>query len=395
MASMRKRVIAMAASMALLASAVAPGASAAGSAGAPAGVTPDPVPLKTWYTQPAPQTAEGWEQQATPLGNGHIGAMVFGGVAGDKIQVNEKTIWSGGPGADPDYNYGIQTESADAKAALNELREILQKHATEFTETQKAHFDDNGNLITGNYSYGEDAARIAELEKQLYGDRSTYGSYQTLGDIYITDPSGNDSYTDYRRELDLRRGVATVSYRQDGVDYTREYFVSYPGNVMVMRLTASEKGALDRDITLDSIQPQKTVTGDIVNNTITMRGRPSDHDENGEEFVQQLKVTATGGSVVTIGSTSSAAPHTQRASPRPCPPIRSRTACGASCAKVTSVSRVRPSSTTVCLTVCPCAVTGSASASSIAAAFINARFMWFPPLPRCFFLPTIKTSGQM
>ena len=298
-------MIAMAASMALLASAVAPGASAAGSAGTLAGVTPDPVPLKTWYTQPAPQTSEGWEQQATPLGNGHIGAMVFGGVAGDKIQVNEKTIWSGGPGADPDYNYGIQTESADAKAALNELREILQKHATEFTETQKAHFDDNGNLITGNYSYGEDAARIAELEKQLYGDRSAYGSYQTLGDIYITDPSGNDSYTDYRRELDLRRGVATVSYRQAGVDYTREYFVSYPGNVMVMRLTASEKGALDRDITLDSIQPQKTVTGDMVNNTITMRGRPSDHDENGEEFVQQLKVTATGGSVVTIGSTSS------------------------------------------------------------------------------------------
>lgn len=299
---MKKRVISMAASMAILAASV-PMGQAAASVSAES-LPADPVPLQTWYTQPAPMTADGWEQQATQLGNGLIGAMVFGGVSREKIQVNEKSIWSGGPGADPNFNYGIQTDSDKAKAALNELRSILQKYATKFTETQKAYIDGSGKLVTGDYSYGEDAARIAELEKELYGDRSTYGSYQTLGDIYLSDPSGNDDYTDYRRSLDLRRGVATIAYRQNGVAYTREYFVSYPGNVMVMKLTADTPGALNRDITLDSVQPQKSIVSDVVENTITMSGRPSDHDENGEVFTQQVKVVAKGGSVVTIGGKS-------------------------------------------------------------------------------------------
>lgn len=299
---MRKRVISMAASMAILTASIPMGQAAAV---VHTDDTIPPVPLQTWYTRPAPNTADGWEQQATQLGNGLIGAMIFGGVAKEKIQVNEKSIWSGGPGADPDFNYGIQTESANAKAALNELRTILQKQATEFTDTKKAHFGDQGQLVTGNYSYGENAARIAELEKEHFGDRSTYGSYQTLGDIYLSDPAGNDSYSGYKRSLDLRRGVATISYQQSGITYSREYFVSYPGNVMVMKLTASQAGAINRDITLDSVQPQKSIVSDVVDNTITMSGRPSDHDENGEIFTQQIKVMAKGGSVVTIGGKSS------------------------------------------------------------------------------------------
>ncbi|MGI6265211.1 MAG: glycosyl hydrolase family 95 catalytic domain-containing protein [Acutalibacteraceae bacterium] len=258
------------------------------------------VPLQAWYTAPAPLTAEGWEQQATQLGNGYMGAMVFGGVQRDRIQTNEKTVWSGGPGADENFNYGIITDSAKAKAALNEIRAILQKRVKLLTP---AHYEGN-RLVTANYSYGEDEARLVELSKELYGDRSAYGSYQTLSEIDIVDPSGNDAYADYRRVLDLRTGTASVTYKQAGVTYTREYFVNYPQNVMVVRLKADKSGALNRDISLDSVQPQKIISGDVVNNTLTMRGRPSNHGENGEVFVQQIKVIATGGSVVTVGDTS-------------------------------------------------------------------------------------------
>lgn len=302
---MKRRMIAMAASVALLTSAVQPALRVTGDSQIGQGeISASTVPLQAWYTQPAPLTADGWEQQATQLGNGLIGAMVFGGVAKEKIQVNEKSIWSGGLGADENFNYGIQTDSDKAKAALNELRSILQKQATDFANTKKAYIDGNGKLVTGNYSYGADAARITELEQELYGDRSAYGSYQTLGDIYLSDPVADDRYTDYRRSLDLRRGVATVVYTQNGIRFTREYFISYPGNIMVMRLTASEKGALNRDITLDSVQPQKSIVSDVVDNTVTMTGRPSDHGENGEVFTQQIKVIANGGSIVTIGGTS-------------------------------------------------------------------------------------------
>ncbi len=268
------------------------------------GISTNVIPLEAWFTSPAANSTEGWEQQASQLGNGYMGAMVFGGVANEKIQVNEKTVWSGGPGADPNFNYGIQTDSAEAKAALNELREILQKHAITFSETKQAYVDASGKVITGNYSYGEDADRIAELREYLYGDRSTYGSYQTLGDIYLTDPSGFDYYTDYKRSLDLHRGVVTITYKQSGTTFKREYFMSYPNNMMVMKLTADAPGKLNRDISIDSVQPQKTITGDLKNNTITMVGRPSDHNENGEIFAQQLKIMATGGSTVTIGGKS-------------------------------------------------------------------------------------------
>lgn len=299
----KKRVIAMIASAAML-TGMSPLIGSAETNSATDGIEPNKVPLQTWYTKPAAMSQDGWEKEATPLGNGLIGAMVFGGVAQDKIQVNEKTIWSGGPGADENFNYGIKTDSDDAKAALNELRAIFQKRASDFTKNHKAYINASGKLVTANYGYGEDAERIRELMKYSDGDRSTYGSYQTLGDMYIADPTGNNGYTDYKRSLDLRRGVMTVTYKQGETTFTREYFINYPDNMMVIRLTADKKGVLNRDISVDSVQPQKVVTGDVVNNTITMVGRPSDHGENGEIFAQQLKITQTGGSVVTIGGQS-------------------------------------------------------------------------------------------
>ncbi|MBO5798332.1 MAG: glycoside hydrolase N-terminal domain-containing protein, partial [Clostridia bacterium] len=133
--------------------------------------------------------ATDWESEATPIGNGYMGGMIFGGVDSDHIEVNEKTVWSGGPGANPNYNFGISTKSADSKKAINDLRQALQDLATDFTANKKAYLDSNGNVVAQDYSYGNRATEIANLQKPLYGSRAVFGFYQSLGDLYINDPA--------------------------------------------------------------------------------------------------------------------------------------------------------------------------------------------------------------
>lgn len=313
---MKKRVSGVVLSAAMLASAVLPtaGAGMVSAQAATAGDLSATLPLQVWYDEPAEMTHEGWEQHATPLGNGFLGAMVFGGVAKDKIQVNEHTIWSGGPGANPDYNGGQTDMTAQERyAILQDVRQKLQKVSDAFEQYLAEHPDYDGSKKYDDF-YTQCGLNKAEVEaqiKSLFGEKSNFGSYQTLEDIYISDPTvagdtvdGKATYSNYKRTLDLNEGVVTVSYRQNGVTYTREYFVSNPGNVMVVRLTASEKGKLTREITIDSPHSNKSIYADIYNNTITMTGQPSDQSADGLKFAQQLKVVAEGGSVMTLGDTS-------------------------------------------------------------------------------------------
>src|SRR5690606_27935973 len=99
--------------------------------------------LKTHYNSPATK----WENEALPVGNGHIGAMVFGGVDEDVILVNEKTLWSGGPGKNPDYNGGHRRTPAENHRTLQHIRNTLQEKMTDFTATQSAGIDANGKVI--------------------------------------------------------------------------------------------------------------------------------------------------------------------------------------------------------------------------------------------------------
>jgi len=186
-----------------------------------------PIPAKLWYARPAdasaPDKADGWQNdpewlQALPVGNGFLGAMVFGGVNRERLQLNEKSVWSGSP----DDN-----DNPDAYAALGEIRRLLfegrYKEATELTlKTQVCRGVGSGH---GN------------------GAEVPFGCYQTLGDLWL-DFGKSAGFEEYRRELDLDRGVATVSYLQDGIRYKREIFASYPDRALVVRLTADKKGAL-------------------------------------------------------------------------------------------------------------------------------------------------------
>jgi alpha-L-fucosidase 2 len=235
-------------------------------------------PLRIWYKQPADATVKdnvnGWENnkewlRALPVGNGFLGAMVFGDVNYERIQLNEKSLWSGSP--DDDNN-------PEAFGSLNQIRELLfqgkYKEATDLTlKTQVCKGAGSG--------YGN-------------GANVPFGCFQTLGDLWI-DFGKNSEYTNYHRELDLDRAVVTVSYQQDGVQFKREIFSSNPGRVLVMRLTADKKGALSFTSHLD--RPERfqvtTETDHLLMTGTLSNGKGGD----GMKYAARFKAISKGGSV--------------------------------------------------------------------------------------------------
>ncbi len=163
----------------------------------------DDAPTTLWYRAPAAT----WNE-ALPVGNGRLGAMIFGGVARERLQLNEETLWTGGP-----YDPVVK----GAAAALPEIRRLL---------------------------FAGDIARAHDLfGRRMMGVPYEQMKYAPLGDLLLTFP-GDSAVTGYRRELDLDEAVVRVSYRRDGVTYAREVFASAPDQVLVVRLTADRPEAI-------------------------------------------------------------------------------------------------------------------------------------------------------
>jgi len=394
-----------------------------------------------------------WESEALPIGNGYMGAMIYGGVYSDIIQVNEHTLWSGGPGANPNYNGGHLRTPEINKRNLQDVRNALQVKMTDFSKNKAAFIDANGRVVTNNYTEdkefrmlllgreNEDTGNPGKTDpnKGITGSDANFGSYQTLGNIEIaynsvagyiinieTDcestqsaeavanlfdnnintkwyaaggfkslpcyiaweypapyttksyslTSGNDTpgrdpkswklygsnngssytlineqtnivfdqrrqtktfnlakaetykyykieitaiqedmppqlseislipnadlpeYTNYSRQLDIDNSIHTISYNEDGTLFSREYFMSYPDNILVIRLKANASGKISRTFSITSPQPNKTITAQ--GNVITMTGRPTDHRTDALKFAQQVKIINTGGSLSTV-----------------------------------------------------------------------------------------------
>lgn len=189
---------------------------------------------KLWFNKPATQWVE-----ALPLGNGHIGAMVFGGVGEELIQLNESTLYSGGPVK--------QTINPEAYTYLPQIREALLKE--------------------------EDYTKANALAKKMQGAFTE--SYMPLGDVVIKQDFGNSQPSSYYRGLDLQNAVATTSFTVEGVDYKRELFTSATANACVMRITASRKAALTFDISTKSLLRYRlTANG---RNEIVVNGKAPAH----------------------------------------------------------------------------------------------------------------------
>src|SRR5215217_1925767 len=162
---------------------------------------PPEEPLSLWYRRPAKEWLE-----ALPVGNGRLGAMVFGGVARERLQLNEDTLWAGGP-YDP--------TNADALAELPEARRLI--------------FD-------GRY---KDAEKL--LSERMMAKPLRQMPYQPLGDLLLDFPEVK-SVSTYRRDLDLDSATARVTYTADGVRFTREVFSSPADQVIIVRLSADRPG---------------------------------------------------------------------------------------------------------------------------------------------------------
>jgi len=234
-----------------------------------------------------------WESEALPIGNGHIGAMVFGGVPVDVIQVNEHTLWSGGPGKNPKYNGGHLRTAVENHQSLQNARRALQEKVRDFRANNTIKVGASG--VTSS-DYSPEDEQLRSYIEGLMGDRTDFGSYQSLSNIHIADTQPS-AFTNYSRELDIDNAIQKITYSQAGVNYTREYFVSYPDNVIVIRLTADKPGKISKKFYLTS--PQTNINVRVNDyNIITMEGSPADHVAPKKlKFAQQLKVIPVGGTL--------------------------------------------------------------------------------------------------
>lgn len=199
--------------------------------------------LKMWYKQPA----RNWNE-ALPIGNGRLGAMVFGRVDQELIQLNEETLWSGGP--------ANNNANPHAVKYLPKVRKALEN---------------------GDYKLAE------ELTKQMQGLFTE--SYEPLGDLVISqDVKGTPS--DYRRELDISDAVSTTRFTVDGVEYSREIFISAPDQVMVVRLKAAKKGALNFTAGTSSPLVYRNVA--IGTDQLAMKGQAPAHTD--PSYMQTMEI---------------------------------------------------------------------------------------------------------
>lgn len=228
-------------------------------AGAPAA---DPA-VTLWYDAPAAI----WDE-ALPVGNGRLGAMVFGGAAEERLQLNEDSLWSGGP---------QDADNPESLAHLDEVRRLL--FAGEYAAAQALAVE---KLVCRGSGSGLGRGSLLE-----------YGSYQTLGDLLLTFPDHAEA-TDYRRELDLDAATVRVRYRVGGTAYMREAFASAPHQCLVVRVTADGPTGITGTIALRRVEHAVTETeGDA---GLVMRGRLRNVDAPGMRFCARLRVATEGGS---------------------------------------------------------------------------------------------------
>ena len=183
-----------------------------------------------WYDQPA---GEVW-LDGLFIGNGYMGGNVFGRIEHERIALNESTFWSGRP---VDYN------DPEAHNYFDQIKALM--YAKKYKEAERL------------------------VDAHFYGKPANQQTYVPVGDLLLEFPAPAEPVTDYYRELDMETGIVKVCYTQDGVQMTREVFMSYPDHVMVMRVSADQPGKVNVEAKLDSPFRRAVCAAD---NRLTMQG---------------------------------------------------------------------------------------------------------------------------
>lgn len=221
-----------------------------------------------------------WEQRSLPIGNGSIGANIMGSVETERITLNEKTLWRGGPGT--------------AKGAAH-YWDVNKQSAHLIAEIRKA-FEEGDNeraarLTCQNFNSTVPYESTGEPEFR-------FGSFTTMGELCIATGISPDGITGYRRALSVDSAFASVSFVSDGVRYERHAFVSYPDNVLAIRFTASEKGRQHLELSYTHNPLSEGQTSPDGTDGLRFKGRL---DNNGMEYAVRLKALAKGGTVSNAG----------------------------------------------------------------------------------------------
>ncbi|NLK68825.1 MAG: glycoside hydrolase family 95 protein [Clostridiaceae bacterium] len=213
---------------------------------------------RLWYKKPAAT----WNE-ALPIGNGRLGAMVYGNVQREQVQLNEDSIWYGEP---------IDRNNPDALKNLHKIRQLLKE---------------------GRIKEAEQLASMA-----LSGVPESQRTYQTMGNLFLDFDINDSEIEDYVRELDLEKAMVTVKFKANGVNYTRQYFSTFPDQAVVIRISADNPGKISlmaflrRGRYLDEVKS-------FDNNTIAMYA--SCGSEKAVQFCTMVKAVNEGGKVLTIG----------------------------------------------------------------------------------------------
>ncbi|MCK4998299.1 MAG: glycoside hydrolase family 95 protein [Anaerohalosphaera sp.] len=216
--------------------------------------------MDIWYRQPA----EEWMMEALPIGNGRIGAMFFGGVARERIQFNEDTLWSGA---------NCQEDELPAlKEAIPQMRKLLAEGDIPGANTVQS----NAGVFP----------------------RARFGAYQSFGDFYIEFAGQEGEVSNYCRSLDISRAVGNVTYQVGEVKYKREYFASRPDQVMVIRITADQPGQITARISKTTPHSKGQIS---VENSrdILLKGKMPD---SGMQYASRLRVLIEGGNLKVDGN---------------------------------------------------------------------------------------------
>lgn len=202
-----------------------------------AGLSQNKQALKLWYNQPSGQI---WEN-ALPIGNGRLGAMVYGNPEKEIIQLNEHTVWSGSPNRN------------DNPLALDSLVEIRKL------------------IFEGKQKQAEQLANRIILSKTSHGQM-----FLPVGDLNI-EFNGHHNYSNYYRELDIEKAITKTTYEVDGVSYTRQVLASFPDRVIVIHLTANKKASVNFNAYFTTPQPRSAI-GVSPDKQLTVSGTTIDHE---------------------------------------------------------------------------------------------------------------------
>ena len=218
-----------------------------------------------------------WETQSIPIGNGSLGANILGSVEAERITFNEKTLWRGGPNTAKGaaYYWNVNKQSAPVIA-----------------EIRRAFADgdwDKATLLTRK-NFNSEVPYESDAEKPF-----RFGNFTTMGEFYIETGLSAVGMSGYRRGLSLDSALAVVQFKKDGVDYRREYFISYPANVMAIRFKADCPGR--QNLTF-SYAPNPVSAGRIEADGTDGLAYIAHLDNNGMEYTVRMKAINKGGTLL-------------------------------------------------------------------------------------------------